>query len=269
MVDYGNALSGAFRFCVEPKRWLPIFAVDALFVAAVLSSVLANASAFAGIMTATTEGYAAVLSFVNLMIILFSLFVFWSLIRLFIVGSLIHQSVKPKEYKKSCTVAKERYFSLLAVSIIVGLASSITGMIPYIGWLVSIVIGLMFFFSIPAVVAGKHSFSDSLQESYRLFRDRFTEVLVSWLIISLISGLIALVFMIPVFMMFFNLLLPNMMTMSEAATGVEFFSIILDAGWSLMPGIMVALAGFAISTAFGISAQTNLYLQIRKKKGIL
>lgn len=269
MVDYGNALSGALRFCVEPKRWLPIFAIDALFVAAALSNVLTNASAFVGIMNATTEGFAAALSFVNLMLLLFSLFVVWSLVRLFIVGSLIHQSVKPKEYKKSCTVAKERYFSLLAVSIIVGLASYIAGIIPYIGWLVSIIVGLIFFYSMPAVVAGKHSFNDSLQESYRLFRDRFSEVLLSWLVIAIISGIIAVVFMIPVFMISFNLLIPELIAIGEGSTGIEFFSTILNAGWSLMPGIVVALAGIAISTAFSINAQTNFYLQIRKKKGIL
>ncbi len=269
MVDYGKVLSGALRFGVEPKRWLPIFAIDALFVMAVLSNMVSNASAFVDIINAPVEGFAVAASVVNMLVFLFSLFVLWLLVRLFVVGALLQQSVKPKEYRKSCDVARERYISIVGISVLVGLASYVTGLVPYIGWLISIVIGIIFFYSMPAVIVGKKPFIEAMRESYRLFRDRFPEVLLSWILISVISGVIAVVFMIPVFMISFNLLIPELMLMGEGSTGMEFFTVILNAGWSLLPGIVVALAGVAISTALGLNAQANFYAQIRKKKGIL
>ncbi|MBN2330256.1 MAG: hypothetical protein JXC85_00405 [Candidatus Aenigmarchaeota archaeon] len=269
MVDYGKTLSGALRFCVEPKRWLPLFALDVIFATGVFSVFLANSSAMMDIITGAIEGFAIAQSIVSVVFLLFGMFVVWVLVRLFVAGALIHQSVKPKEYRKSCMVSKQRFLTMLAISVIVGLLTTIAGFIPYIGWLVSIVIGLMFFFSLPAAVVDKLAFEKALKGSYRLFRDRFTEVLLSWLLIVIISGLIGMIFMIPVFMLAFNLLVPQLMAMSETATGMEFISVMMDAGWSLLPGIVVAIAGMAISTVFSVYAQTNFYVQIRKKKGIL
>ncbi len=272
MAEYGKALSGALRFCAQPKRWLPLFGLDAIFFAAVASYVLSNAAAlkdFLAAASAESQGFAMAQSIVNLAVLVFFAFVAWSLIRLFVVGSLIHQSVKPKdELKKSCKVAKERYLSLLAVTIVVGLLSTIVGMVPYMGWVISIVVGLMFFFVMPAVVVTKLSFDDALRESFRLFKDRFTEVLVSWLLITIFSGIIVIIFMIPMFIISFNVLVPQLVGL-QGATEAEVFPVLLNAGWSILPGAFVAIVGFAIGTAFSTNAQTSLYTQIRKKKGIL
>ena len=43
-MDYGKVISNGLRFAVEPKRWLPFFAIDAMALPVILLYVMSNAS---------------------------------------------------------------------------------------------------------------------------------------------------------------------------------------------------------------------------------
>ena len=75
--------------------------------------------------------------------------------------------------------------------------------------------------------------------------------------------------MIPAFAISFNVILPQLVGIEEGTAPMAVMSILMDSGMSLLPGIIIGLVGMAISTVFGLFAQANIYLQIRKKKGIL
>ena len=268
MVNYGKTLSGAIRFSFGPKRWLPIFVLDAVCFTIALTYLLSNASAFRSILSGDVSGILAVSSIFGVAVIAMTLYALWMLVRIYIVGALIHQSVKPKEFPQSWTVSKQRYLSLLAVMVVVGAISWLAGMIPYVGWLASIITGLVFFFAMPPAIVDKMSFDNAIKVSYNLFRNKLTDVFIAWLVIALISSIILFVFVIPVLLVAFGILLPQLIGVSPSSSGTELLMMLISNRWSLVPAALVFLIGTSIVAVFSIYAQTHFYIQLRKK-GIL
>jgi hypothetical protein len=219
------------------------------------------------LMTAATNT-AAVMNVISTALIIISGFAVWSLIRLWISGAVIHQSVKPKEFSQSWSVAKSRYFSLLAVTIIVGLIATVVSIVPYIGWVLSIIVGLMFFFIRPAVVAKKLSFDNSLRDSYHIFRKKPLTVLLIWLAITIISVIMLFIFFMPLLMTVLNTIAPLLFQMSSTAVvSLVMVSLMENIGLLVLGG-EVFLIGNAITEAFRLKAETDFYLMFKKGKKV-
>lgn len=266
MASYGDILANAIKFSVQPKRWLPFFALDSIFFLAAAGILLTNLSSMLSLITTATSNTAAVLSLINFAIIFFVGFVIWSLIRLWITGAVIHQSVKPREFSKSWRVANRRYIPLLVASIIVGAIAMIAGMVPYIGWLLSIIVGLAFFFVKPAVVAKKLSFDNSMRDSYHIFRGHILTVFLIWLAVAIISMIISFIFFLPLFLSIWGTIAPFIMqTSSATAVTMIMVSLMENIGLLIAAG-EVMLIGVAITEAFKTKAETDFYLLFKKKK---
>ena len=265
MVDFGKTVANALRFSIDPKRWLPIFALDAVFGLAFLSYIITNIYALTSIMGAATSGLEVASGIIGVGLTVLAMGIIWFLIRLFISGALIHQSMKPKEIRKSCDVAVKWFIHLFLASVIVSILSVIVSWVPAVGWLLSIIIGIIFFFAMPAVVAGKQGFVEALRDSYRLFRYKFSDVFISWLLVVVITIIIIFLFMIPASMAAASVLFPSLEGLSAGTAGEEVLAILVANGWSLVPAGLVFLVGVAITTAFSINATTNFYLQLKKK----
>lgn len=270
MVEYRKTLSDGIRFSIQPKKWLPFFILDSVALTVFLAFIFSNASFFKEI--ASQSGGADSLSATAIASIavtglgLVVMFIVYGLIRLYISGAIIHQSVKPKETKQSWTVAKERYFTLLAVIVIVSIASSIGGMVPYVGWLLSIIIGLVFFFALPPTIVDKKSFDDSIRISIDLFREKTADVFLSWLLITIVATIIFFIFAVPLLVVSLGIFLPYFITLQSGTSGTEIFNMLIQSGWSLYPATLVLVVGIAISHVFNLFAQTNLYVQLKKRK---
>jgi hypothetical protein len=267
MVNYGMVLEKAIKFSIQPKRWLPIFILDVVFLLIALGSAFVNISSMARIMAGNGGSMSMPPSIVSTIAVLAVMFAVWMLIRLFISGSIIHQASKPRDrIGNSCTVARQRFLSLLAVAIIIGVISGIVGVIPYIGWIVSIIISLMFFFSMPIVIVGKKSFDMALKESYNIFRKKPFEVFLAWLLITIISMVILFVFAIPMIAAAWSAFVP-MITGMSSGTGVSgTLSTLMANGWMLLPAGLVLLIGIAFITVFGLTAQTYFYGELKKRR---
>ena len=261
-MKYGKTLSDALKFSVSPKRWGPLFILDAIAFSVALMLVLPSLPLLSNLSNPTE--FTQISTLLGLGAYLIALFVVWALLRLYISGSLIHQSYKPKEFGRSWRVSKERFLSLLAVSLLVGLISGLLGFIPYVGWLFSIIIGLMFFFALPPVVIDKKSFDDSMRISYRLFRKKFESVLACWIVISLISMVIAFIFVLPLLATLFGLFVPQLV--GSQPTQAEVLSMLQNNVIYLVPAAIFFAIGVAITTAFSINAQTNFYLQLKARR---
>ncbi len=266
MVEYGKIIGDALSFAVEPRRWIPLLVLDVVAFLLAFSYLMSNALALQQIIQGNLSGLLVASSIIGVVGFLVVLFVVWSLIRLYIVGALIHQSIKPKEYDKSWSVSKERYGSILEVAVVIGIISGVVSIVPYVGWIVSIIVSLMFFFSMPTVIAKKVSFEDALKESYNIFRKKTVDVFVVWLLLAIIGGIIVMVFMIPAMATIWSLMLPALMGMQATGskTGFELFSVILMNGWTIVPAGIIYLIGSAYITVFSANAQTNFYLKMRK-----
>lgn len=263
MVNYGKVIGDGLRFAVDPKRWFPFFIIDFVFMTLALVYLSANTLTLLSIGGTQVQGAAAVAPILSAIIALLGLGIVWFLLKMYVTGAVFHQAVKPKEFDKSWKVARHRYFSLLAVVVAVTVISSIAGAIPYIGWIFSIIVGLMFFFSMPAVIVEKMGFEKSLKDSYRLFKKKTLQVFLSWLIIAIISGIIFVIFTIPLFAVAWNVIFPVLLTNPG---GIEIFTTLINNAWSLFPVLLVLLAGISIGTVFGYYAQAHFYKQLRGRR---
>jgi len=262
MVNYGKVLGDSLKFSVAPKRWVPLFALDAVFFTSALAYIIANIFMFKSIVGSGGGGLAVVSTLIGAFLVLFAVFIIWMLLRIYVAGAIVHQSVKPKEFNKSWAVARQRYLSLLAVVILISVLSLIVGMVPYIGWVLSIIVSIAFLFSIPVVVVRKVSFDDALREGYKIFRKKPGEVFLVWLLITIVSGIIVVIFFTPVILSAWGVFMPM------AISGGGNFAVLselVSKGWYLLPSGLVFLVGLAITNVFALCATTRFYPEFKKK----
>lgn len=266
MVEYEEALGRALKFCIQPKRWLPFFIVDLAFFLVGAWFVLTNLSIVISVMLALSTSPLAIVSVLGYVVILVAGFIIWMLVRLWVQGAVIHQSYKEKEIMKSFRIACRRYLSLFVVMAIVTIVSGGMSFIPWIGWILSIIVALMFFFVFQSVIVGKLSFEKALADSYRIFRKKIVSVFLTWLVIAIIALAITCIFAIPGIAMIWNVITPYLTQLTTTTVAASVLFVLLTNSTILIAGGVVFLIGVAISTAFSLKAQTEFYLQLRKKR---
>jgi hypothetical protein len=265
-IDYAEPLKKAFGFCLQPKRWLPFFIVDLAFVSVAITLILANSLfflyLFAGIEDITLLEGAGVF-FAELV----TLFIAWVLVSIWISGAVIHQSHKEKEFGKSWTASTRRYLSLLGVTAVTAITAFITGLVPYVGWVLSILVGIIFFFSMQSVIVKNNGFVKALQDSWKLFRKQPFKVFLMWIVIAALALLIVAVFAIPIIALLYNIFID--FTASGSLTAETIMNLVYAIENQLpllvVSGVIFVL-GMAISRAYTIKAQTEYYLQLKKAK---
>ncbi|MBI4181689.1 MAG: hypothetical protein HY520_01850 [Candidatus Aenigmarchaeota archaeon] len=330
MVQYAAGVRKGLEFGASPRRWFPVFLVDALFFLLLVGMMGTNRTLLPSLVQAaqaslplTPLAYAFLGSAALLGLA-------WFLIRAYVVGALIHQARKPREFQQSWRLARARYPSLLGSLVAVALVSVAAGMLPFLGWMFSVLAGLAFFFSLQSVMVRKSRALPSLEDSYRLFvhslervatRDAafvgwvvvvlalgflaglfayasalvagatpllvlgavagwitfsmlsfllfFSPVFRMWLVLSVVSGMIALLFAVPALLVGLLSLSPSLLALTGdrlVQALLLFFLGRLDV-LALMG--CVFLVGSAIATAFTLKAQTEYYLQLTKKRFII
>jgi hypothetical protein len=267
-IDYAGPIKKAFGFCIQPKRWLPFFILDLAFAAVGLSLILSNSMTFLLLMTAP-EAAMSVSGEVAVMILeLIGLFAVWLLATLWITGAVIHQSHKEKEFKKGWTVSRQRYLPLIGVSIVTAVIGGIAGMIPFVGWVISIIVGLIFFFALQGVMIKEEGVMKSLEDSWHIFKHQPFKVFLIWLLIAALSFMLIIAFALPILALTISVFL------SIAGTGgtiapADLINVVnmIQTQFPLFAAAgIIAILGFAIVRAMSIKAQTEFYLQFRKAK---
>lgn len=266
MASYGKVLGNALKFSVQPKRWLPFFVLDSIFFLAAVALLMSNYSSILSLIMTATSNPAAIVSLINLGLIIVAGFIVWGLIKLYITGAVLHQSAKPNEFSKSWGVAKSRFLTLLVVVVIVGAISGIAGMVPYIGWILSIIIGLMFFFIKPAIIVKGLGFENSLRDSYDIFMKHKLTVFLIWLVVAIVSIIITLIFFIPLLAIIWNIIAPIVMQVSTATTASLLLVSLMDNLPLLLVTGEIVLIGMAITEVFKLKSETDFYLLLKKKK---
>jgi len=264
-IDFGKVLRESLHFGFDPKRWLQLFVLNTVFFFILLGITLPNLSVF---MQGISES-AGLFSFIGYTVYIMIVCVVWWLLLLFMSGAIIHQSDKGKNIKSSYSVAKEKFFSLLGASVIIIALSLIVSLVGVLGpvgsvlnMILSIILGLIFFFTLPAIVLKKQSFIDGIKDSYDIFMKNKLYVLAILIIIALIEIFILFIFMIPAFYLFFSIFV-GLFTVSPsmsdivAALNNNIVMVIVTA--------LISIVGFSISQAFVFSALTGFYKQFRKK----
>ncbi len=269
-MDYGKIISKAFHFSYQPRRWLPLFVADAAFLLIALAVFMSNTDVIVGMATvdaAETVDMALAASVMNIVLVFVLLFAVFMVIRLWVTGAIVHQSYKEKESKKSWVIARKRLITIIIVTILTGAIGVIGGMIPVVGWLVSLVISWIFLFVLQAVIIDNLGAIESMKKSYQIFVKAPFEVFALWLILIVISISMAILFAIPLMASFMGSFVT--LAMTEAASVESMMLLILAVQERLVEFValgLLALVGISIATVLAIKAQTEFYLKAGKKK---
>lgn len=271
MVDYGKALSKGLRFGINPKRWLQFFILDLVFLSIGLAIFLPNLSEVLPVVMGYSQDLAGALSMAGFVVSIMVVFVVWMLVRLWLTGAVVHQSYKEKDkISKSFNVAGRKYLHILIAIIIVTIIAGGVSMIPYVGWLIGFVVSWIFFFVLQGIVVSNMGFWRSIENSYKIFRNKPLQVFLAWLLIAIVTVVIYTIFSIPAMFLFFGIfasLGPMFMgTQPMLSEVIASLNQVLQTNMpALIVVVIIALIGLAISQVFALKAQTEFYLQLKKR----
>jgi hypothetical protein len=262
-IRWSETVKEALRFGVSPKRWLPLFIVDFGCMVVMFLYLMSNMAVIGALMTMMAEQNPMILfSFINMLAVPLIVGAIWGILRLWVMGALIHQSVKPNEYAKSFRLCCSRYGSLLVASIITGIIMMAAGWVPLIGGLLNIFFALIFLFVLQGVMVDRKGFAEAIGSSWNIFRKWPVRVFIMWVIISIITWAITAVFMAPVMLFMVSTMLPYMAADSAAALFMMIATLMSNMVILAALGA-VFMVGASITGAFSLKALTDFYRQIK------
>ena len=252
-MEWCKILKKSFIFSIDIKRWLPFFGLNSLFLILGLL-ILTN---FIGTKQLSSS-FSSILDILVLGVIFVTVY---PLLNLWINGAIVYQSYKERDkIGKSFRQSYNRYLSLLGATIIVGIINVFVSIIPYIGFIFSILISLIFFFIYQGVIVKGLGFDETLVHSYKLFRKNWATIVGIYIVLALIVILILGVFSIPLISLLVSLFF-SLKTYSLISIMSLIYSNLI---YLVITGI-ITLIGFAISQVFYLKAQTEFYLRLKRK----
>jgi hypothetical protein len=253
-VKWSEPVESGIRFGINPKEWLHIFIVDMVFLSAAFMYFYPRMGEIINLFSAGSSGAPMFLSVLGHILTLAAIFILWLLVMLWLDGVLIHQSWKGKEpLKNSWNFSAAKYITMIAAWASIGLISVAISIIPFVGWFLSIVASWVFLFTFIKIITSDSGFYESIVSSYEIFRKNPLEVVLAWLITSIIGGLIMLAFIIiPLIML----------SASIAQSGL---SVTLMNTPLLVSSVILFSIGNAISRCFIIKSLFGYYRQFTKK----
>lgn len=264
-INYSKAIKKSLYFCIQPKRWIPVFLINFVMFLIVYSAFQIGL----GGESIIASGWTLMLTVFFGVLLLGSV-----LTSIWITGAVVYQSYKEKEFEKSFRISCSRYsdlFLVLFATTILSLIAAIFIIIPLIGILLSsiliVVIYLSFFFVIQEVIINKKQWVVAIKNSYALFRENILLLVLLAIITELISVLIALPFQIP------GALYSSEIAGSLASSS-NFFGISLFSKFSVVEKIseplffilmIIYMIGSSVATVFSLKIKTEFYLQMKKR----
>jgi len=269
MVDYNKAIKNAWSFASEPSRFLYIFLFYCLAIIVVgIPLLIMGKSIISMFSIMGAQSLSQLPSFSNFLVygIVFVISViFITLLALFIDGVFIHNFVYRKSLKESALFVKKRYLTMVLVSIIIACISFIGGLFPGIlSVLISIIISLIFLFAFQIIIISNAGVGETIDISLKIFTQRFSTVLVTWLIGSLLSLLILVISAIPISIILI-LLIPSFIGNVSLGVLSAIKTTIISNIIPIVIGFIILLIGASISKLFQIGIVTDVYTQLKIK----
>jgi hypothetical protein len=265
-VDFGKIFGKALRYSFSFDRMLPFFVIDLLIILSIIIFVdsIVNVIPYMGMdltkLPLAVQG--SMVGFVSIALGFIAIIVILSLISLFLSGVITDNArlaygKKEKHITASFGIAKKKYWSILGATILVMIITWIANLVPFIGWIITIVVSWLFLFIIQSVIIANKGAVDALKDSYNLFMKNTRGVLIFWLMFSIIGILIILVALIPVGI----IALPIIFSAKSLS-----IMTLLRSNMILVFVCGVILAAFlAYLSVFQEAARTFFYLNIKKK----
>ncbi len=259
--DLGKIFGRAVRCAAAPKRILPFFVVNLVYLIAILS-FFNVAMTFIESAVMKTLSMGMVLGILPYALAFIVLFVVMYFVLLYVQASIIDNARnywKNKEVKFSASMRNIRpsYISYIGVQILVGIIAFVATSIPLFGGILALIVSWLFVVAGPSVIVSKKSAADALRDSYDIFMRNKWQTFLFWLALVILSGIFALIALLPVLFVVLSTVA------GSASVGV--LAALTSSMTSLaVAGIITALL-LAFVIAFSASAKTFYYMQVKKK----
>jgi len=260
----GKSIQEAFSFALSPKRVAIFFALDLL--------ILFSLSYFFSSLFSVYQITSGVANFLTSLSLFIVVMIFTFFISFWIQGALIDQAryfPKDKPLEESFKYSSSRYLPLLGAAILLGIISFIASIIPFIGFILVVLISLIFFFLQAIIVIDKNGIIDSFKRSYQIFMKRGLTVLGAWLASSLIFFVIILVAGIPLLAMLIGTFLEFIVGSGAPSAQVVppvTFDIVRSPLFQI--SLVIFALGLAFASVFMIGVQARLYINLTKKRQV-
>ncbi len=252
MADYSGALGRAWKYSLNSRR------LGVLFLFFIAASAIAAAPMLL-IYKTITLGALNLITLIQFFAWFFAGLVIAMLIFLYATLMFTHNYANQKQgLEKSARFAASNYPRFLAVIIVTSVITFIVSAVPFIGFIFSIIAGLVFFFIYQEVAFGS-SFSRTLKNSYRIFMDNKLDTILTFIITAVLAFLIILIFAIPF------ILIGIFSLVAALQTGAFMQAVMANFGAFVIAGIIL-LIGAAFAILFTNSAKTDIYMQLKKKR---
>ncbi len=263
-VRYGEIFGNAFKYAFSFRRVLPFFILNVLLLGVALFFI-DNASMFIA-----DIGYNYYIGDLLYLMLGFIAFVFvYSLVSLFFVGAIIDDAKhypRKKNLSKSFAVAKKKYLSILLASILVAIISSIAGYLPFIGWIASIAVTLVFLFVLQFIIISNKRAIDSLKWSYKLFMKNKADVIIFWIFLAVIGFALLVVALVPIILSILPEVIPASQLYAQGMTDFASLMALVKSELSYFAaGSIVASVVFSYMKVFQEAATTFFFLQKKKR----
>jgi len=264
MANFGDAIRKGLFFSIDPRRWLPLLAVDMLFLGTIFYFILRSpglmilSSAMPG--TASPQIAGAVLGFLFLGAA-------WLIIRTWIMGALVQQARHGDRIKESYYIAVGRLHKIIISIIIVSIMSMALSLIPWFGWLISIILAWMFLFLIQGIMLDNLGVVSTFKNSFKMFQKSPMDIFLTWALISIVSFAIMSIFIIvPLLILSIGFALQLLSLASLAGPASPGTINYITQNLPIISALgVVFLMGMELTQVFSIGAQTDVYIQLKKK----
>jgi hypothetical protein len=251
-IDFGSAIGRSWKYSTDKKRLSLLSAFIIIVGLSILSLII---FLYKNFKLDPVNPMDMLQGFGGLIIVALVGF----LVYMFLIIIYTHNYANRKSLGQSADFAKKVYLKYIAVFIAMAIITSIASSVPIVGMIVSIVIGLLFFFVYTEVAVSNSKFFDSFSNSYKLFNKNKLDVLVTFLLSGILSFVIVLIFAIP-------LIAVGAMTLITGMSAGDFVAVFAaNAPLFVITGLILAV-GIALAVLFSNSIRTDVYLQLKKKK---
>lgn len=249
--DIGAATSKAWKYSTNLDRLKVFFAFYLVAAIVVLVPLLTAIGSIASI----TNPLVLVQSFAGLFVGI----IIAVLIVMFANLTFTHNYAKPGAAGKSMDAVKACFVPFIVATVIVTIITAVVNMVPLVGLILSIIVGLMFFFMQQEVVLARSGAIGSLQNSYGLFRKNAFDTIVVLVVSVILSLLVMIIFAIPLFVVGFLSLF------AALGTGTFAQAFAANSAAFVITGL-IALFGVSLGTLFSNSMRTDIYMQLKKTR---
>ncbi len=275
MVHYDQIVSEAFRFAIQPKRWLPVVVANVIFLAIFLWFVLpAFIEIFLGLALRDSG------AIVSGMLVSLALFIPAALVNITLLNALMKQASDEVDWKTSIRFGIRKIPWCIMLVILITLISVVVGL-PFsflssqsdvlaiaIQQIISLVINLGFFLSFAILVVRDTHAWTAVKVSWTILRRKPLHLILLFVLTLVISWVIAGISLIPALAVAWGVIVPAMFGVATdpGALILAISSLLSDLPTLFAVGAL-AVAGIAVAGIFSLAADVKFYRELQQEHG--